>query len=218
MSKFDLVITTYGVVLAEQAKDSSIFGIQWKRIVLDEAQLIRNHKTESAMSCFKLTGIHRRALSGTPIQNTVDDLFSLLKFIRYVPYDKLEVFKGSLKCGLDNLTRVVEPVLLRRTKANLYSMGMLTALNGKYVHESLIDCNEEETRAYLRISKLTKTLFHQYLEEHTRDKRVRIPGNSGYSQIAEKSNIFGEGIKRNLIFVILLRLPQFCDHPSRNTV
>lgn len=212
LSKFDLVITTYGVVLTEQSKGGLLFKKKWQRIILDEAHLIRNDKTESAFSCFKLIGINRWALSGTPIQNTANDLFSLLKFIQYKPYDKLHIFKDTLVGGLSNLTRIVEPVLLRRTKAKLQLSGMLTALKAKEVHEILIDFSDEETSAYMRILEFTKTLFYQYLQKYGSDRKK-------LQHKQEEFEIFGDGIKRHHIFVVLLRLRQFCDHPSLiNTV
>lgn len=212
LSKFDLVITTYGVVLVDTSKEGPLYKKRWKRIILDEAHLIRNGKTESALSCFKLIGINRWAVSGTPIQNTANDLFSLLKFIQYKPYDKLHIFKDTLVGGLANLTRIVEPVLLRRTKSNLQMSGILPALKAKEVHEILIDCSDEETSAYMRILEFTKTLFYQYLQKYGSQK-------NNLQNKRQELGIFDDGIKRHHIFVILLRLRQFCNHPSLiNTV
>jgi SNF2 family DNA or RNA helicase len=72
--------------------DSSVFlKLKFARIVLDEGHKIRNHKTETAEAVFKLEASCRWVLSGTPIQNTEMDLFSLFKFLRVSPFDQLEV-------------------------------------------------------------------------------------------------------------------------------
>ncbi len=60
--------------------------MKWYRVVLDEAHSIKNRQTRQAKACFSLQSHIRWALSATPIQNTVDDLYSLFRFLEHDPY------------------------------------------------------------------------------------------------------------------------------------
>ena len=60
--------------------------IEWQRVVCDEAHVIRNPRTQAAQACFSLVSAARWALTGTPVQNKLDDLFALLKFLGVAPF------------------------------------------------------------------------------------------------------------------------------------
>lgn len=62
-----------------------LLRIGWERIILDEAHEIKNHKSIKAQSVCRLRAAHRWALSGTPIQNNLKDMYSLLRFVSWVP-------------------------------------------------------------------------------------------------------------------------------------
>jgi DNA repair protein RAD5 len=84
----DVVITTYGTLASECNHDSfleegPIHSIHWLRVVLDEAHSIKGSKTQSAKGVFHLTADRRWCLTGTPIQNKLEDIFSLLHFLRW---------------------------------------------------------------------------------------------------------------------------------------
>jgi hypothetical protein len=74
-----------------------LFQIHWHRVVLDEAQSIKNPRTLAAHAAWRLAAAHRWCLSGTPIQNSVDDLYSYFKFLRYKPYSHHHSFKELIK-------------------------------------------------------------------------------------------------------------------------
>uniref|UniRef100_A0A7S4N633 Uncharacterized protein n=1 Tax=Guillardia theta TaxID=55529 RepID=A0A7S4N633_GUITH len=106
-----------------------IFDMRWWRVILDEAHWIKNRKTRSHRACLQLTAINRWCLTATPLQNDVDDIQSLLQFLRVEPLDKYSTWltyvkkllktQGSL--GITRLRVVMQAFCLRRSKALLAS-------------------------------------------------------------------------------------------------
>ena len=98
--------------------------VSWFRVVLDEAQSIKNHKTQVARACWGLRAKRRWCLSGTPIQNAIDDLYSYFRFLRYDPYSDYASFCTRIKSqitknpenGYRKLQAVLKTIMLRRTK------------------------------------------------------------------------------------------------------
>lgn len=104
--------------------------VVWFRVVLDEAQSIKNHKTQVARACWGLRAKRRWCLSGTPIQNAIDDLYSYFRFLRYDPYDVYNTFCSNIKApihrsptkGYKKLQAILKTIMLRRTKGLLQKM------------------------------------------------------------------------------------------------
>ena len=71
--------------------------VRWFRVVLDEAQTIKNHRTQVARACCGLRAKRRWCLSGTPMQNAIDDLYSYFRFLKYDPYAVYSSFCASIK-------------------------------------------------------------------------------------------------------------------------
>lgn len=98
--------------------------VRWFRVVLDEAQTIKNHRTLVARACSGLRAKRRWCLSGTPIQNSIDDLYSYFRFLKYEPYSVYSSFASGIKHpisrdsrhGYKKLQAVLKTLLLRRTK------------------------------------------------------------------------------------------------------
>lgn len=91
----DVTITSYGVARLDQEQLSQM---HWHTIVLDEAQTIKNPYSQNAQACFALKGHFRIALSGTPIENRLDDLWSIFHFINpglLGPYSKFKDHYGQ---------------------------------------------------------------------------------------------------------------------------
>jgi len=94
--------------------------------VLDEAQTIKNYRTIVARACCGLRAKRRWCLSGTPIQNAIDELFSYFRFLKYDPYSTFNSFCTMIKhpiardavLGYKKLQAVLRVVLLRRTKGD----------------------------------------------------------------------------------------------------
>lgn len=133
-NNYDLIVTTYGTALSDSSKPNStglggpLFQIKWFRIVLDEAHTIRESKTNQSQAIYRLWATRRWAVTGTPIQNRIDDLGSLLFFLRLTPYDKPHGFtqyvKNPLKSRkpsvLTSLRVLVDSICLRRLKDSVH--------------------------------------------------------------------------------------------------
>ncbi|VDI13420.1 SWI/SNF-related matrix-associated actin-dependent regulator of chromatin subfamily A3 [Mytilus galloprovincialis] len=106
--------------------DSKMLRIAWDRIVLDEAHNIKNHKSLTAVAVCRLRAGFRWALTGTPIQNKLLDIFSLLRFLRCSPFDEYKLWKKQVErdnSGHSRLNVLVKCLLLRRTKNQVDKAG-----------------------------------------------------------------------------------------------
>lgn len=91
LAQHDMVITTYAIINNECDKNGAVFRVKWRRIIIDEAHQIRNHKSQTSEAVCKLPAKSRWALTGTPVHNKELDMYSLLKFLRLSPFDDLVV-------------------------------------------------------------------------------------------------------------------------------
>ena len=115
---FDLVLTTYGTMRRDVA---ALGGAEFDYVVLDEAQAIKNAATASAKATRLLRARHRLALSGTPIENQLGDLWSLFEFLNpgllgTLQHGLLARARKGDAGALDTLRRGLRPYILRRTK------------------------------------------------------------------------------------------------------
>ncbi|KAL5216115.1 hypothetical protein ABZP36_007516 [Zizania latifolia] len=171
--------------------------VRWFRVVLDEAQTIKNYRTQVARACCGLRAKRRWCLSGTPIQNTIDDLYSYFCFLKYEPYSVYSSFRSMIKCpisrdatrGYKKLQAVLKVVMLRRTKETLIDGEPIIKLPPKTIQLSKIDFTQEERSFYMMLEEGSREKFKAYAAAGT--------------------------IKENYanILVLLLRLRQACDHP-----
>ncbi|KAJ3268704.1 hypothetical protein HDV01_002357 [Terramyces sp. JEL0728] len=162
--KFDLVITTYNVIVKEFSADgiqtSPIFTTPWGRVILDEAHLICNSTTKSAQACFSLQAEKRWCLSGTLIQNKIEDLFSYFHFINRKDYGDLKIFKDMYIARFD-LTRkealqkfhlLFKTYVLRRTK-DAADIITLPPIN---INTTFLEFSKEERSDYNRVVDVYK--------------------------------------------------------------
>ncbi|KAE8668292.1 putative protein arginine N-methyltransferase 6-like [Hibiscus syriacus] len=169
----------------------------WFRVILDEAQTIKNHRTQVARACCSLRAKRRWCLSGTPIQNAIDDLYSYFRFLKYEPYSLYKAFchgiKGSIGRdhvkGYKKLQAILKTVMLRRTKATLINGEPIINLPPKSIHMSKVDFTAEERDFYTQLEADSRSLFKEYAAAGT--------VNQNYANI----------------LLMLLRLRQACDHP-----
>ncbi|KAM0925834.1 hypothetical protein ACQ4PT_003975 [Festuca glaucescens] len=171
--------------------------VAWFRVVLDEAQSIKNYRTNVAGACWGLRAKRRWCLSGTPIQNAVEDLFSYFKFLRYEPYCGHKQFCALIKVpisrnpitGYKKLQVVLKTVMLRRTKATMLDGKPIISLPPKTIHLKAVNFTSEERAFYNTLEAESREQFKVYAAAGT--------------------------VKQNYvnILLMLLRLRQACDHP-----
>jgi len=125
IAEHDLVLTTYGTLLRDAPKLSEI---EFDYVILDEAQAIKNASTASAKAVRLLRGTHRLALSGTPIENHLGELWSLFEFLNPGMLGEAKVLKmaGGLAHNPSPearqlLAHALRPFILRRTKRQVAS-------------------------------------------------------------------------------------------------
>jgi SNF2 family DNA or RNA helicase len=81
----------------EQEKRGVLFSIPFRRIILDEGHIIRNRKAKISIAACALMAERRWILTGTPIVNKIEDMFSMIKFLRYEPYDEYGAYNEQFR-------------------------------------------------------------------------------------------------------------------------
>jgi SNF2 family DNA or RNA helicase len=214
---YDIVLTTYNQVAEEFApkvkerKNSkersekrvrTIHGplhrTTFYRVVLDEAQYIKNEKAKSSRGCCNLKAKYRWCLSGTPLQNNTAEAYSLIKFLRAKPYYYYNLFqahidsyaKGSMQSeiGLKRLHLFLQTIMLRRTKTSQLLGKPLLELPARNIHEVKVQFSEYEREAYDSLASKCIEKFKYLLKSN------EIRSNFTY------------------ILVLLLRMRQACCH------
>ena len=184
---FDLVITSYGSLLRLPA----LTGTSWRFVILDEAQAIKNPAARQTKAAKALRAKARIALTGTPVENHLGDLWSIFDFINPGLLGNAKQFSRYAK-GLaertDNpygpLRELVRPYILRRMKTD------------KSVIADLPD--KTEVKAMCGLSRRQTALYGQTVE--------------ALAKSLEES----EGIQRKgIVLATLMRLKQICNHPSQ---
>ncbi|KUJ07728.1 uncharacterized protein LY89DRAFT_351881 [Mollisia scopiformis] len=125
LADYDIVLTTYHTIAAEALDPHPPLNrIKWFRIVLDEAHIIRRMSTKLHQAVSMLSSKFRWCLTGTPIQNSLEDLAALIAFMRCSPLDSMIEFRkhiispvmGMETHGVENIRNLLDSVCLRRTK------------------------------------------------------------------------------------------------------
>jgi SNF2 family DNA or RNA helicase len=186
----DVVITSYTMV----RMDETLLTAQtWKRIVIDEAQNIKNPKAAQTKALLKLTAPHRLALTGTPVENRLLDLWSIFNFLNPGYLGKEAHFRNSFEIPIQRdhdqhsssiLKKLVEPFILRRVKTD---PNIIPDLPDKV-----------EQKCYCNLTKEQAALYEVVVKE--------------ISESIDEA----EGIQRKgMILATLLKLKQICNHPAQ---
>ncbi len=118
----DILLTTYALIIRDKEKFDKL---QFSYIILDEAQKIKNPKTKMAVAIKEFKSDHRLALSGTPIENHLGELWSLFSFLMPGFLDNLNFFKKYYQVPIEKehnfsrqelLNKRIKPFMIRRTK------------------------------------------------------------------------------------------------------
>jgi len=152
--------------------------INWKRVILDEAHIVRNYKSKAAEAVCKVVASKRWAVTGTPIQNSERDLYSILKFLKCVPFDDLRVWKRWIdKKDPDDshkiLATLMKTLMLRRTKEELIAKGELKNFPEKVFEEVTVRLDHEERWVYEKILFYCRTLFAHFLTKRAKREHTR---------------------------------------------
>ncbi|KYN18069.1 Transcription termination factor 2 [Trachymyrmex cornetzi] len=233
LARKDIVITTYNIVSREYKTNSTLYKIDWKRVILDEAHIIRNRKSQASEAVCGLVASKRWALTGTPIQNKELDLYAILKFLKCSPFDDLRVWRrwvdNKNAAGHQRLATVMKTLMLRRTKQELMSKGELKSLPDKSIEEVVVQLDQQEQLVYEKILAYSRTLFAQFLAQRAEKDHMLDLYNGKYDKPSffsnpNKETQFTEAQKKLLalhadvktheILVLLLRLRQICCHPA----
>ncbi|KAK9297412.1 hypothetical protein QLX08_008850 [Tetragonisca angustula] len=233
LAKYDIVITTYNLLTREFKSNSTVYKIHWERVILDEAHVIRNHKSQASQSVCGLVARKRWALTGTPIQNKEMDLYSILKFLKCSPFDDIRVWRrwvdNKSAAGRQRLATVMKTLMLRRTKQELQAKGALESLPEKFVEEISVKLDPDEQLVYEKILIYSRSLFAQFLAQRAEkdhmfdlaagkyDKPTFLSNpnkNTQFTKAQNKLLSLHADVKAHEILVLLLRLRQVCVHPS----
>lgn len=181
----DVIITSYGTLVSEHGRwlknkdkssydGGSLFDVQWLRIVLDEAHTIKNRSSRGAKACSDLQAQRRWALTGTPIVNRLEDLYSLLHFLQLEPWGTYSFFRTFVTQpflaqdpkALDVVQFILEQCLLRREKTMRDRDGKpIVDLPPRNVQLLPLDFSISERKIYDAIYDRSKRKFLQLDEQ-----------------------------------------------------
>ncbi|KAH0335571.1 hypothetical protein KCU81_g8947, partial [Aureobasidium melanogenum] len=221
---FDVVLTTFGTIAAELKKiekyelrkkadpmaqprdDEKCMFIgpdcKWYRVIIDEAQCIKNKTTKTARAAFYLQARSRFCMTGTPMMNSVEELYSLIHFLRIKPYNNWNKFRSDFnqplkgnnesarQMAMHKLQALLKAILLRRNKKTEINGRPILNLPERRVEETNPEFSEDERNIYVALETSSAVKFNKYLKAGT--------VSNSYMQI----------------LVLLLRLRQACCHPN----
>ncbi|XP_043270770.1 transcription termination factor 2-like [Venturia canescens] len=232
LARNDIVVTTYNIISREFKTSGVLYKIHWKRVILDEAHVIRNHKSLTCEAVCGISASKRWVLTGTPVHNKEMDLFSLLKFLKCSPFDDVRVWKRWVDnknvAGSERLSTVMKSIMLRRTKQELQENGSLDVLPEKLIETIEVKLDPDERLVYDKVLVFSRTLFAQFLAQRAEKAHMQELGTGMYDkpswQMNHKDTQFTKAQKKLLsmhadvaahdILVLLLRLRQLCCHSS----
>ncbi|MEX1171031.1 MAG: DEAD/DEAH box helicase, partial [Chloroflexota bacterium] len=186
----DLVITTYGLV----ARDiETLSAISWGRLVLDEAQNIKNSAARQAQAVRRIRAPRRIALTGTPVENRLAELWSIMEVLNPGLLGSANAFRQRFAVPIERygdddaagrLRRATAPFILRRLKSD---RSIIADLPDKL-----------EMTVYCSLTREQATLYQAVVDE----MMERVASSEGIE-------------RRGLILATMLRLKQVCNHPAQ---
>lgn len=182
LDETELYMTTYGMVVRQER----LREYHWDLLILDEAQAIKNPGTRQTKSIKQLEARARIAMTGTPIENRLGDLWSLFDFLNKGLLGTAKEFTKSIKEGEDysRLRKAISPFILRRLKTD------------KSIISDLPD--KVEVNAYTTLTKKQVVLYKALVSE------------------LEKSIESAEGISRKgIVLAGIMKFKQICNHPDQ---
>lgn len=187
--KHDMVISTYALT----ARDRELFeSVEWLGVVLDEAQNIKNASTKQAQAARALKAGFRAALTGTPVENRLTELWSIMEFLNPGYLGSADAFRKNFALPIERgndaaskaqLRTLVQPFILRRVKSDPTIISDLP--------------EKQEMKVYCSLVPEQAQLYEAVVQE--------------VLQAIESS----QGIQRKgLVLASLTKLKQICNHPA----
>ncbi|KFO92639.1 Transcription termination factor 2, partial [Buceros rhinoceros silvestris] len=251
LSEYDVVVTTYSLLFREvptskedwevPAKDhdvgngsspcSSLLRVAWARVILDEAHNIKNPKVQTSIAVCKLRASARWAVTGTPIQNNLLDMYSLLRFLRCSPFDEYKVWKyqvdNNTEKGGERLSLLTRSLLLRRTKDQLDSAGKpLVSLPQRSTQLHQLKLSAEEQSVYNVLFARSRSTLQSYLQrQEQKNQGGEHAGVNPFEKVAQEFGVSQKELVAGSqsasqvsstvhVLSMLLRLRQCCCHLS----
>ncbi|KAH0519623.1 Helicase-like transcription factor [Microtus ochrogaster] len=190
----------HGGILADDMgltkDDSPLHSIKWLRVILDEGHAIRNPNAQQTKAVLDLEAERRWVLTGTPIQNSLKDLWSLLSFLKLKPFIDREWWHRTIQRpvttgdegGLRRLQSLIKSITLRRTKTSKIKGKPVLELPERKVFIQHVSLSEEERKIYQSVKNEGKAIIGRYFTDGT--------------VLAHYADVLG----------LLLRLRQICCH------
>jgi non-specific serine/threonine protein kinase len=185
----DLVITTYAIA----ARDAADLGkVGWRRVVVDEAQAIKNAATKQAVAIRSLPGAHRIAVTGTPVENRLADLWSIVDFANPGLLGSASLFKQRYAVPIERhgddeaaerLRAVTQALILRRLKTD---RTIINDLPDKIEMDVVCSLTREQASLYQAVVD---------------DMLFKIDNSEGME-------------RRGLVLATMTKLKQVCNHPA----
>ena len=190
LARTDIVVTTYGTATRDL---DELAEIDWNRVVLDEAQAIKNRHSRTAKAVGRLRGEHRVALTGTPVENRLGELWSIMDFLNPGLLGSAEKFRTRYAIPVERhadsaaaarLRQVTRPYLLRRVKTD------------PTIIDDLPD--KIEIKQYSRLTSEQASLYQSVAD----DMMAKIAGSDGIE-------------RRGNVLAAMTKLKQVCNHPAQ---
>ncbi|GBM15177.1 Transcription termination factor 2 [Araneus ventricosus] len=202
MKKYDVVLTTYNILLSErkslkkERKPTGLLQLKWERVILDEAHTIKNYKSQTAEAVFSLKSCRRWCVTGTPIHNEFKDMYSLVKFLQFSPFDDEKKWKklinGEMASSDKRRNLLVKSILLRRSKEDNDKSGKpLIKIVKKTINVCSVELSKAEQVVYDELDSKIKEILNKMFRKPTKSLNTS-----------------------NTLLVLLLRLQQCCCHIS----
>lgn len=190
LAEVDLVITTYGTA---QRDIDDLASVAWGRLVLDEAQAIKNSLSRSSKTVRRLQATHRVALTGTPMENQLSEMWSIMDFLNPGMLGSQEIFRTRYAIPVERygdddaaqrLRSITQPYILRRLKTD----------------PAIIDDLPEkiELKQYCKLTTEQASLYQSVVD----DMMEKIEDSTGIQ-------------RRGNVLAAMAKLKQVCNHPAQ---
>lgn len=207
LQTYDVVLTSYGTILAEwnprkkQNPNTLLLRPRYHRIILDEAHLIKNHRSQTARAISSMRATYRLCMTGTPLMNNLSEIYSLIHFLKIGPYDSWTSFNrdfikqisGRSPSLRQNAMRALQAflrgILLQRTTASKIDGKQIFQLPELKSEVAAAEFDNDQREFYLALENRMRLRFNKFVRAGTVGKHY------------------------SYILVLILRLRQCCCHP-----